>query len=302
MNITKAQHFESLIRSAKPGETVIVEAGDYKLDEVWIKRSAGHGGKKNFPVHLKASGEVNLIRSSRRFIIHADYMIIDGFNFNNWRLEIFGTGNIVIDNTYRGSQPKYGFIEAGGRDLLIDNNDIQISGNAGNTRDHGIYLHAGVNITCRENIVKGSSGYGIHIYDEHKMTNPIEPLVMRNYLIEGNDISESKTRSGLIVAKGSRGSIIVDGIVIKDNIFSHNQDAGVVIRDGKNISVINNKFYDDNLVALVPITREGNVFNGMNEPPNTEPPAGEPGDEEPVNEEGVVVVEDDKFKVTIERK
>lgn len=309
MNITKSSHFERVLREAKPGETVLVEPGVYNLNEVYLDRRKGHGGKPDNPLHIKANGDVTLVGLSRRFIIWANHVIVEGFHFKNWNIDIFGTGNTVIDNSYEGKQPKYGFIECGGRDVLIDNNDIQISGGAGNTRDHGIYLHAGRNIVCRENKIDGASGYGIHLYDEHKSQNPVEPMNMVGYLIENNVISGSRTRSGMIVAKGTnRGVVNLRDIVIQKNIFRNNNDAGLIIRHGKDISVIDNEFYDDNLVALVPITREGNTFNGNGEPPNTEPPVDEPPvgdppprDGEPTNE-GIIVVEDEKFKVTVERK
>ena len=198
---------------------------------------------------------------------------------------------------------------------MIEGNDIEFSG-GGNTRDHGIYLHKGQNVTVINNKVVGTSGYGIHLYDEHKSSDPAvwrsHPFKMGPYLIEGNTIERSRLRSGLIVAKGRGGEFInLSDISILNNVFRNNKDLGVLIRNGVNVSVTDNKFFNDGLIANVPITRSGNIFNGS-EPPNSEPPGdkdppppGE-GDKDPPPTDPppseIIVVEDDKFKITIERK
>ena len=188
---------------------------------------------------------------------------------------------------------------------MIEGNDIEFSG-GGNTRDHGIYLHKGQNVKVKNNKVVGTSGYGIHLYDEHKSSDPAiwrsHPFKMGPYLIEGNTIERSRLRSGLIVAKGRGGEFInLSDISILNNVFRNNKDLGVLIRNGVNVSVRNNQFFDDGLVANVPITRSGNTFNGSEPPPgggDKDPPPTDP----PPPPSEIIVVEDDKFRITIERK
>ena len=81
--ITNASHFQSILRAARPGETITVAAGAYRLNEVYLDRQKGHGGSDGNLVTIKANGEVTLVGVSRRFIVWADYVRIEGCKFQN---------------------------------------------------------------------------------------------------------------------------------------------------------------------------------------------------------------------------
>ena len=128
------------------------------------------------------------------------------------------------------------------------------------------------------------------------------PFKMGTFIIEGNTVERGRLRSGLIVAKGRGGEFIsLSDIAIRNNVFRNNKDLGVLIRNGVNVSVTDNQLFDDGLIANVPITRSGNTFNGSEPPPDPAPGDKDPPPTDPPPSE-IIVVEDDKFRITIERK
>ena len=53
--ITNASHFQSILRAARPGETITVAAGTYRLNEVYLDRRKGRGDKNYKVETLKIS-------------------------------------------------------------------------------------------------------------------------------------------------------------------------------------------------------------------------------------------------------
>lgn len=247
------------VRVAKAGDTIILRGGVYTMHEVWLDRRKGMGGSpKNYLTIKAKEGEEPVLRpGSRRFIIHADYVHVEGLHFlMPWRLEAFGRGLRIINNKFSGPQPKYGAIEIGGGDIVVEGNEIEITVAAGNTRDHGIYVHRGQKIRIRNNRIVGTNGYGIHLYDEHKSAKPAtwraQAFVMKDYVISGNFVGSSRSRSGIIVAKGRGGQHIeLKNISIHNNVLFGNAIFGLLIREGRNIEVYNNTFYLNRAGALL---------------------------------------------------
>ncbi len=239
-----------------PGDTILMRGGTHIMDEVFIARSKDRGGAPGKYLTIKAfSDEIPVMQySSRRLIIWADYVRIEGLHFiMPWRCDAFGTGIQIVNNLLTGPQPKFGAIETGGVDILIEGNTIEYDDEGGNTQDHGIYVHGGERITVRNNVVIGSKGYGIHLFDEHKSADPAvwqaNPFSIKDYVIEGNIVLRSQTRAGMIIAKGRGGQYInLQNIIVRNNVFAGNGTQGLFIREGENISVFNNSF----------------AFNGLN--------------------------------------
>ncbi len=247
------------VRVARAGDTIIMRGGVYRMGEVSIDRRKGQGGQRGAYLTIRAmAGEEPVLRPGRRrLMIRADFVRIEGLHFMMpWRCDAFGHGLQIVNNKFTGPQPRYGAIEMGGTDLLIEGNEIRYSDKGGNTRDHGIYIHRGQNITIRNNRVIGTKGYGIHIYDEHKSADPsswaAHPFVLKNVLIEGNYVARSRTRSGIIIAKGRGGHFIrLRNITVRNNVLAWNAEFGLFIREGSEIKVYNNTFFANRLASIL---------------------------------------------------
>lgn len=278
---------EYAVTVARASDTIIMRGGTYFMNEVLIDRNKGRGGAPGQYLTIKNfSGEQPVLKySSRRLIIWADYVRVEGLHLEMpWRCDAFGEGIQIVNNTFTGPQPRYGAIETGGTDVLIEGNYIEYDDNGGNTQDHGIYVHAGERVTVRNNTVIGSKGYGIHVYDEFKSADPAvwaaNPFNMKDYLIEGNYVASSQSRSGIIVAKG-RGSayIFLENLTIQNNVLDGNTDFGIYLREGKNVNIFNNTFYRNGGEGVYintnasDVTLKNNIFDaiGVNHITNVSP-------------------------------
>jgi len=228
------QNLSYAITVVSPGDTIFMRGGTHLMHEVYLDRNRGRGGAPGQYLTIKAypDEEPVLEYGSRRLIIWADYVRVEGLYFTGtedlWRCDAFGTGLQIVNNKFVGPQPQYGAIETGGTDILIEGNEIRLQ-SGGNTRDHGIYVHAGENITIRNNIIAGSQGYGLHIFDQPR-SGRADTLILRNYLIEGNVIQDSRTRSGIILSKtDDNGYVKIENITIRNNVISGNALAGIVL-------------------------------------------------------------------------
>jgi parallel beta-helix repeat protein len=227
---------------ARAGDAVLMCAGTYSMNEIWVRRDRGHGGAPGNYLTVKAydgvstancePGEPVLQYVSRRFIIAADYMYIEGLHFvMPWTLDISGAGHMVVGNTFSGEQPRFGAISAFLIDGLIHGNRVDITSSSGSTLDHGMYIHQGRNVTISNNTVSGTTGYGLHVYEEAPGSSGIHDVV-----IENNVVSGSEQRAGIIVA----GPVPISGITIRNNLLLDNSGYGIVIRKGDGIAIVNN--------------------------------------------------------------
>jgi hypothetical protein len=231
------------IQVAGPGDIVYMRGGEYTTNEVWIRGDRGMGGANGQLLTIRSyPGETASVGGDRRIILEADYVRIEGLHFRlPYRMDSWGTGNQIVNNTFSGLQATYGAIEYGGNDGLIQGNRIEISG-GGDTQDHGIYLHFGRNNVVRENYISGFSGYGIHAYDEDKGDHT--PRAYDNILIEGNVITDSASRSGIILGPHD-STIAMDNVVIRNNVIFNNADCGILTRYQSipNLRIYNNVIY-----------------------------------------------------------
>jgi len=240
------------ITVAGAGDTVMMRGGTYVTNEVWIRGDRGMGGAngqyltiKNYP------GETPSVGGSRFINIrHVDYLRIEGLHFRMpYRISGGGEGFQVVDNTFEGSQPRFGAIEFFANNGLIEGNTIIIA-SGGGTQDHGIYLHFGENNIVRNNVISGSSGYGIHVFDA--LNSQPNATAIRNLLIEGNIVTDSRSRAGIIVDAG----IPVDNITIQKNVLANNALFGILLRTGDNINIYHNTIYR-NAISGISISSSG---------------------------------------------
>jgi parallel beta-helix repeat protein len=242
---------------ARAGDTIFMRGGNHAMGEVWIRRSRNMGGTPGQLLTIMAyPGEEPILAGTRRLIIDADYVRVEGLHFRMpWTCTGWGRGIEIANNKFTGAQPQYGAISMGGVDVLVEGNLIEYDDAGGNNMDHGIYVHRGQRITLRNNTVIGSKGYGIHVYDEHKSSDPADwaanPFVLKDILLEGNVVASSQIRSGIIVAKG-RGSayITLENITLRNNVLFANDLNGILIRNGDHVDIFNNTIYNNGSSAI----------------------------------------------------
>ena len=238
---------------AGAGDTIFMRGGTYTTNEVWIKDDMG-GAPGQYMTIKNYPGETVSVGGSRWFDVEGPYVRIEGLHFRlPYSIDINSNGQ-VVNNTFIGSQAGYGVIFAGGDNLLIEGNHIEVTG-GGDTQDHGIYLIHATNVVIRNNFISGASGYNIHIYDEDKGSG--EKKRYENVLVENNFLTSSQERAGIVIGAHDQ-TVEMDGITIRNNVFANHPWEGILIKYEpiSNVTIINNTFYGNNDGGI-------NIFTGI---------------------------------------
>lgn len=241
------------VQNTEPGDTVYLRAGIYNEGEVWIRGSYGHGGSpgKYWTVTAYPGEEVVLSNAARPIIIDASYVRIIGLKFVDKAISVpdqYCDHEHVelINNTFSGVYG-YGAIVFRGNHGLIEGNIINIEYNTDGTQGHGIYLMRGTGTIIRGNSISGPSGYGIHIYDEHKSEDTAGYIpVISDVVVENNVVTNSRERSGIIVAADYTTQI--RGVIIRNNVLANNNQGNGIYATVSNgqvedIFILNNTIF-----------------------------------------------------------
>ena len=261
-----------------PGDTVNLRAGTY-TESIEMRGDPGNrfghvmGGSSSGWWTLQSyPGEVATLSGGAFAAYSVQYSRFQNLNFVNGNGIYVGTADWVtppgprssnvqvLNNTFSGSQIRYGFIEVMFDNSLVQGNHIVCTG-GGTTTDHGIYLHHGDSNTVRGNVISGASGYQIHVYDERKSYSDPQTFIT-NAIIEDNVLSGSQSRSGLIVSQG--GDTVVNGVLVRNNIMFGNANYGIELTDYGSLNengvlVYNNTLYNN---AQGGITIGNNMLTG----------------------------------------
>jgi parallel beta-helix repeat protein len=244
---------EYAARKAKPGDTIFVRGGTYQEGEVWLRAKFGHGGAPGKLLTIKAyPNEIPVfVNSKRPFIIECDYIRIEGLHFRNGK-SIGAEGNTVqiVNNTFTGSGYGWAPVNIGGTNILVEGNKCDINGNTVGTQGHCYYIGNGSNITIRNNTARGMTGYGIHVFDQRRSGDPpgFERLI-KNVIIEGNMVSHSQQRSGIILAAYDHARI--EDVIVRNNVAFNNPGAGIYIPGiVSNVKIYNNTVFGNGDIAL----------------------------------------------------
>jgi parallel beta-helix repeat protein len=258
---------EYAARKGKPGDTIFVRGGTYQEGEVWLRAEYGHGGAQGKLLTIKAyPNEIPVFVNSRRpFIIECDYIRIEGLHFKNGKS--IGAGGVkrttiqLVNNTFTGSGYGWDAISVEGDNILLEGNTCDINGNTVGTQGHCYYISHGSNIIVRNNTAKGMTGYGIHVFDQRRSGDPpgFERLI-KNVIIEGNVVSHSQKRSGIILAAYDHARI--EDVVVRNNVAFSNPDAGIFIPGiASNVKIYNNTLFGNGATALLIYGRARDVTN-----------------------------------------
>ncbi len=267
----------------RPGDVVLVRGGDYDEGEIWIRHEYGHSGTAARPkaVTRFPGEEVLLSNGARPFIIDADYITVSGLAFANGKSIVLGydapkrQGHRLVDSTFTGD---IGFDAVGihGDDHVVAGNVCRVSSSTVGTQGHCFYVSYGSRNRLLHNIGHGAPGYGIHVFDQRRQANDFR-RVIADLVLDGNIVSGSTERSGMILAMGDEDGLgnVIDGVVIRNNLFVGNNHTGLVVNEHvRNVQIVNNTFYQNGraglYVASTPtvsgLTIQNNLFE---QSPNT---------------------------------
>jgi hypothetical protein len=244
--------------TAEPGDTVLVRGGAYTEGEIWLRSDYGHcGSAAGGLVTIRAyPGETPLFgNAARSLYISCDYLRIEGLHFSNGKsIAIWGLGRTTIqlvNNHFTGAGYAYDAISTEGNNILIEGNVCDIAGNTQGTQGHCYYIHHGTNIRLRNNVARGMTGYGIHVFDQRRGEDPPGfNRLINNVVIEGNVCFESEQRSGIILAASDGARI--ENVIVRNNLLFDNPVAGLnVAADSRTISIYNNTIYNNRLAGIL---------------------------------------------------
>jgi hypothetical protein len=249
---TEAQPCATILHAvndlARPGDAVLVRGPSLDESEVWIRDAYGHSGAPGAPKVVRNwPGEtVTLPNASRPFIVDANFITFSGFAFQNGKSIGLGSegnqGNKIVNSTF-GGNIGYDAVGSHGSDHLIAGNVCDLDGSSTGTQGHCYYVSHGSRIRLLWNVARGSwPGYGIHIYDQQRSTPDIRREI-HDVLVEGNVLTGSSERSGMIIAMDDEGGYgnNVAGVVVRNNLFAANNHNGAVVAGSASISDL--KFY-----------------------------------------------------------
>lgn len=236
------------------GDALLVRGGPVNDDEIWIRDAYGHSGLpgksktiRNYP------GEVPVfIHVNRPVIIDANEITFSGFRFTGGKSISGGDegshNNRIVNNTFEGTIA-WDAIGTHGYRHVLAGNVCNVDTSTVGTEGHCYYISNGGGIRLLYNVARGAPGYGIHIYDQQRSANDFR-RVISDVVVEGNLLTASPERSGMIIAMDDEGNLgnAIDGVVVRNNLFVANNFAGIAIGgsgDVRNITIEHNTFYQN---------------------------------------------------------
>jgi hypothetical protein len=245
------------VEKSRPGETILVRGGTYQESEVWLRADHRHCGEPGKLLTIKAyQNETPLfVNSGRPFIVECDYIRIEGLHFTNGKsIGIRGINRDtvqLVNNVFSGSGYAWDAIGGNGHNILLEGNVCDIQGNASvGTQGHCYYISHGSNIIIRNNIARGMTGYGIHVFDQRRGEDkPGFERLIKDVIIEGNVVSNSLERAGIILAAYDHARI--ENVIIRNNVVYNNATSGIYIPGLVSaVKILNNTVYGNRGAAL----------------------------------------------------
>lgn len=242
------------VEKSKPGDTIFVRGGTYEEGEVWLRADYHHCGTPGNLLTIKAyQNEVPVfVNSARPFIVECNYLRVEGLHLKNGKsIGVGGNTVQIVNNSFSGSGYAWDAIGASGSNILLEGNKCDINGNTVGTQGHCYYISDGSDITIRNNLAKGMTGYGIHVFDQRRSEDrPGFERLINNVIIEGNVVSHSQQRSGIILAAYDHARI--ENVIIRNNVLFDNAHSGIFIPGiASNVKIYNNTLFGNGETALL---------------------------------------------------
>lgn len=249
-----------LQRRAGAGDTVLMRAGAYAEDELWIRGDQGGSGTvaRRIAIAPWPGARPLLTSPGRPWIVDADHITVAGIRFEGGKALSIPDAGLpgrrgvrLVGNSFRG-RIGFGAVDVHGDGHFVAGNDCQVDGSSVGTQGHCFYVSYGSGVTLRDNTAAGATGYGIHVFDQQRSSSDFR-RVIRGLVIEGNLLRGSRERSGLILAMGDEGARgnLIDGVVVRGNTLTGNNHAGMVTGGNvRNVTVRGNRFVQNGRIGL----------------------------------------------------
>ncbi len=230
-----------------------------------LPRSRDRSGRSRFNNESSSSGEYWVLKAypGEEAIIEGDgpvrirvpYVRIEGIHFKDSGVGTVGSQSRggahhveIVRNRFSGSGFRYGAISVNGDSILVEGNILEIE-EQGGTLDHGIYVHSGKGNIIRNNYISGTEGYGIHVFYQSGRGNRSASIIS-GLLIEKNIITNSRQRSGIIIAT-ARGKMLIEKIIIRENIIYDNRGNAIDLKPNiRDIEIYNNTIYGNQMGGI----------------------------------------------------
>ena len=234
---------EASVIKISPGDVLNLRGGEYVPGyRIYIRKF--HGGAPGLHKTIRSyPGEVAQLRKYG-FLVEGNYIRIERLLFTDGASVGFdGTGSRILDCTFRGPL-SWSMIGVSGDETLVERNTLEMQGSSMGTQGHGIYLSHGSGAVIRNNMISGSvAGYGIHVFDQRRGPDAKSFFRrIRNTLVEGNTVTGSTERSGIIAVAYDGAAI--DNLTIRNNVVYGNARYGIIVgAQASNVFIYNNTLY-----------------------------------------------------------
>lgn len=221
----------------RPGDALLVRGGPVADDEVWFRAERSATAARPITVRNYPGERPLFAKATRPVIVEASHVHLSGFDFTGGKSAGLGnertTDTRIVNSTFRGVLG-YDAVGTHGDDVLVAGNVCDVSGSTVGTQGHCYYISHGRRIRLLENVGRGVPGYPVHIFDQQRSADDFRREIA-DVLVQGNVLSASTERSGLIVAMGDEGGRgnRVTNVRILGNTISGNNHTG--IRIGGNV-------------------------------------------------------------------
>ena len=234
---------EASVIKISPGDVLYLRGGEYVPGySIYIRKWSG-GAPGLYKTIRSYPGEVAQLRKYG-FLVEGSYIRIERLVFTDGAGVGFeGTGSRIFNCTFRGPL-SWSMISVSGDDALVEGNTLEMQGSSMGTQGHGIYLSHGSGAVIRNNMISGSvAGYGIHVFDQRRSQDARSFFRrIRNAVIEGNTVTGSTQRAGIIAVAYDGAAI--DNLTIRNNVVYGNARYGIIVgAQASNISIYNNTLY-----------------------------------------------------------
>jgi hypothetical protein len=234
---------EASVIKILPGDVLYLRGGEYIPGySIYIRKSNG-GSPGLYKTIRSYPGEVAELRKYG-FLVEGSYIRIERLVFTDGAgVGVEGTGSWIINCSFKGSL-SWSMISVSGDDVLVEGNTLEMQGSSMGTQGHGIYLSNGSGAVIRNNKIGGAvAGYGIHVFDQRRSQDARTFFRrIRNAVIEGNTVTGSTQRAGIIAVAYDGAAI--DNLTIRNNVVYGNARYGIIVgAQASNISICNNTIY-----------------------------------------------------------